>query len=46
MCKNESDAAAHSLKGVYFRGKKKILPKKDGIPAKKRVRGEVCAASS
>gem|GEM_PF-5147206 len=39
MHENESDAAAHTLKGVSFRGKKKILTKKDGIPAKKRVGG-------
>jgi hypothetical protein len=42
MRENESDAAAHTLLGVSFPGKKEILTKKDGITAKKRV-GDVCA---
>jgi hypothetical protein len=46
MRENESDASAHPLLGVSFPGKKGILTKKDGITAKKRVGGCVCAASS
>jgi hypothetical protein len=40
-CMHESDAAAHTPQGVSFRGKMKILTKRDGIPAKKRGYG-VC----
>jgi len=44
MRENQPDAAAHTPWGYLFLGKKKILTKKDGITAKKRVRG-VCAAA-
>jgi hypothetical protein len=42
MRENHSDTAAHTPSGVSFPGRKKILTKKDGITAKKRVSGGVC----